>query len=94
MHQHDHAKVDRMIQCAVLTVSDTRDKETDKGGQLVQTLIQDINVEVLNSNYAIVKDDKVAIQSQIEQWLASDIDVIITTGGTGIAQKRCYDRSG
>ena len=41
MHQHDHAKVDRMIQCAVLTVSDTRDKETDKGGQLVQTLIQD-----------------------------------------------------
>ena len=30
MHQHDHAKVDRMIQCAVLTVSDTRDKETDK----------------------------------------------------------------
>jgi molybdenum cofactor biosynthesis protein B len=33
-------------------------------------------VEVLNSNYAIVKDDKVAIQSQIEQWLASDIDVI------------------
>lgn len=87
MHQHDHAKVDRMIQCAVLTVSDTRDKESDKGGQLVQTLIQDINVEVLNSNYAIVKDDKVAIQSQIEQWLASDIDVIITTGGTGIAQR-------
>ena len=54
---------------------------------LSKLLIQDINVEVLNSNYAIVKDDKVAIQSQIEQWLASDIDVIITTGGTGIAQR-------
>ena len=93
MHQHDHAKVDRMIQCAVLTVSDTRDKETDKGGQLVQTLIQDINVEVLNSNYAIVKDDKVAIQSQIEQWLASDIDVIVQLVELAL-HKRCYDRSG
>ena len=87
MHQHDHAKVDRTIHCAVLTVSDTRDKETDKGGQLVQTLIQDINVEVAKSHYAIVKDDKEAIYSQIKQWLATDIDVIITTGGTGIAQR-------
>lgn len=38
-------------------------------------------------HYNIVKDDKIDIQSQIDEWLASDIDVIITTGGTGIARR-------
>lgn len=38
-------------------------------------------------HYHIIKDDKEDIQSQIDEWLASDIDVIITTGGTGIAQR-------
>lgn len=87
MHQHEHRKVDRDIRCAVLTISDTRDKESDKGGQLVQSLLQDMNVKVDSEHYNIVKDDKEAIQSQIESWLASDIDVIITTGGTGISQR-------
>ena len=87
MHQHEHLKVDRDIRCAVLTISDTRDKKSDKGGQLVQSLLQDMNVKVDSEHYNIVKDDKEAIQSQIESWLASDIDVIITTGGTGISQR-------
>lgn len=87
MHQHEHEKVERNIRCAVLTISDTRDKESDKGGQLVQSLLQDMNVEVDEEHYAIVKDNKEDIQSQIDSWLASDIDVIITTGGTGISQK-------
>lgn len=87
MHQHEHEKVDRNIRCAVLTISDTRDKDNDKGGQLVQSLLQDMNIEIDNEHYAIVKDNKEAIQSQIETWLASEIDVIITTGGTGISQK-------
>ncbi|PNZ69155.1 molybdenum cofactor biosynthesis protein MoaB [Staphylococcus croceilyticus] len=87
MHQHEHEKVERHIRCAVLTISDTRDKESDKGGQLVQSLLQDMNVEVDKDHYTIVKDNKEDIQSQIDSWLASDIDVIITTGGTGISQK-------
>ncbi|MCI2947929.1 molybdopterin adenylyltransferase [Staphylococcus caledonicus] len=87
MHQHEHEKVDRNIRCAVLTISDTRDKDNDKGGQLVQSLLQDMNIEIGNEHYAIVKDNKEAIKSQIETWLASEIDVIITTGGTGISQK-------
>ncbi|PTE70041.1 molybdenum cofactor biosynthesis protein [Staphylococcus devriesei] len=87
MHQHEHEKVDRNIRCAVLTISDTRDKDNDKGGQLVQSLLQDMNIEIDNEHYAIIKDNKEAIKSQIETWLASEIDVIITTGGTGISQK-------
>jgi molybdenum cofactor biosynthesis protein B len=37
--------------------------------------------------YKIVKDEPQAIKSQIEEWLKSDVDVIITTGGTGISPR-------
>ena len=87
MHQHDNKEVKKTIQCAVLTISDTRNKETDKGGQLVQKYLKELNIEVTEEHYNIIKDDKADIQSQIDEWLASDIDVIITTGGTGIAQR-------
>ena len=43
-HQHEHVKLERNINVAVLTISDTRDEETDKGGQLVQSLLKEINV--------------------------------------------------
>ena len=84
---HTHRKIDRAINCAVLTVSDTRDKKSDKGGQLVQTLLHDVDAELAIKDYAIVKDEKIAIQNQLQLWLKSDIDVIITTGGTGIAPR-------
>ena len=87
MHEHENKEVKKTIQCAVLTISDTRNKETDKGGQLVQKYLKELNIEVTEEHYNIIKDDKEDIQSQIDEWLASDIDVIITTGGTGIAQR-------
>ncbi|MEL0537855.1 MogA/MoaB family molybdenum cofactor biosynthesis protein [Staphylococcus debuckii] len=86
-NEHVNVKLDRDIQCAVLTVSDTRTEETDKGGNLAKELLSEINVEIKPDHYAIVKDDKQAITEQIQQWLAEDVDVIITTGGTGIAQR-------
>ena len=32
---HTNVQLDKDIKCAILTVSDTRDYETDRGGQLV-----------------------------------------------------------
>ncbi|MGV3041861.1 MogA/MoaB family molybdenum cofactor biosynthesis protein [Staphylococcus rostri] len=84
---HTNVKLDRAIRCAVLTVSDTRTIETDKGGQLVKTLLETINTEIQANHYRIVKDDQVEIQAQLHEWLAEDVDVIITTGGTGIAPR-------
>ena len=86
-NEHVNVKLDRDIQCAVLTVSYTRTEETDKGGNLAKELLSEINVEIKPEHYAIVKDDKQAITEQIQQWLAEDVDVIVTTGGTGIAQR-------
>ena len=80
---HTNVKLDRNIRCAVLTVSDTRDYETDKGGKLVKELLSTLNVTITESHYKIVKDEQTVITEQLKHWLAEDIDVIITTGGTG-----------
>lgn len=84
---HSDIKLTRKIQSAVLTISDTRDYKTDKSGQLIKSLLAEENVEVRDEAYKIVKDEPQAIQSQIEEWLKSDVDVIITTGGTGISPR-------
>ncbi|EGQ3748199.1 molybdenum cofactor biosynthesis protein MoaB [Staphylococcus pseudintermedius] len=84
---HTNVKLERPIRCAVLTVSDTRTTETDKGGQSVQTLLQTADFEVEIQHCMIVKDELTAIQSTVQQWLKGDVDVIVTTGGTGIAPR-------
>ncbi|RIO75026.1 molybdenum cofactor biosynthesis protein MoaB [Mammaliicoccus sciuri] len=80
-------RIDRLINVSVLTVSDTRTKETDKGGQLVQQYLKGLNVEIKEGHYQIVKDDVTEIQTQVNEWLSKDVDAIITTGGTGISQR-------
>lgn len=84
---HSDIKLTRKIQSAVLTISDTRDYKTDKSGQLIKSLLAEENVEVRDEAYKIVKDEPQAIQTQIDKWLKSDVDVIITTGGTGISPR-------
>lgn len=84
---HTNVQLDKDIKCAILTVSDTRDYETDRGGQLAQSLLSELNVSIASEHYQIVKDEQDLIQKQLQEWLKEDIDVIITTGGTGIAQR-------
>ncbi|MEA5515032.1 MogA/MoaB family molybdenum cofactor biosynthesis protein [Nodularia sp. UHCC 0506] len=75
-----------IITCAVVTVSDTRDLETDKSGQLIQQLLVAAHhvVEV----YKIVKDEPAQIQAEIERLSKNAaLDVIIFNGGTGIAPR-------
>ena len=85
---HQHIKLDRDIEVAILTVSDTRDYNTDKGGQLIQTLLENENVNVKDDYYKIVKYNQKDIHEQLSTCLKKNvIDVIITTGGTGIAQR-------
>ena len=74
------------VRIAVLTISDTRTKETDTGGQLVQRLAQNEGLALVD--YDVVEDDIAAIRVIMSDWLEKDgIDVIITTGGTGIAKR-------
>lgn len=74
------------LNIAVLTVSDTRDEETDSsGGLLIERLTAAGHVL---AGRAIVTDDIAAIQGQINAWLDDGCaDVILTTGGTGFAPR-------
>jgi len=79
-------KLEKKIRIAVLTVSDTRTVETDRGGQLVQELAKNKGLEV--AAYEIVPDDKDRIRQRVEEWLEQEeADAVITTGGTGIARR-------
>lgn len=78
--------LDQAIRIGILTISDTRTVATDTGGKLVKELVRTEGMEV--SDYRLVKDDQEAIQAVLIDWLGSDgVDVLITTGGTGIAAR-------
>lgn len=70
------------IRIAVLTVSDTRTMADDKSGQTLADRITEAG-HVL-ADRAIVADDKDLIRERVLTWSSSpDVDVVITTGGTG-----------
>lgn len=74
------------LQIAIVTVSDTRTLDTDKsGGLLMDQLLAAGHVIALRR---IVKDDVDTIRSAIAAGIdAPLVDVVITTGGTGITQR-------
>lgn len=71
------------VNIAVLTVSDSRTLETDKSGRLLVGRIETAGHCV--AARAIIADDQDAIAAQLRAWIADkNIDVVISTGGTGI----------
>jgi molybdenum cofactor biosynthesis protein B len=74
------------LRIAVITVSDTRDEQTDKSGALLAQRLQEAGHELAGK--AIVRDDVEAIRTQVKRWVeAEDVDLIISTGGTGFAPR-------
>jgi molybdenum cofactor biosynthesis protein B len=73
------------VNCAVITVSDTRSPETDRSGQLIKQLLLDASHEV--GAYTIVKDEPTEIQAHMEALSRLDLDAVIFNGGTGIAPR-------
>jgi molybdenum cofactor biosynthesis protein B len=70
------------LNIAVLTISDTRVLDDDKSGATLSERLTAAGHRLATRN--IVPDDVARIQAQVKIWIAdSNIDVIITTGGTG-----------
>ncbi|MEZ5995611.1 MAG: molybdenum cofactor biosynthesis protein B [Hyphomonadaceae bacterium] len=71
------------VRIAVLTISDTRDEESDTSGALLAERIVRDGHDVAARNW--VKDAISEIQAQAHAWIDDPgIDVILTTGGTGL----------
>lgn len=73
----------RALRCGVLTVSDTRTPETDRSGTFLVGALQ--SQGHLVQHYAIVPDERAAIEQHLRAWQADGLDLILSTGGTGIA---------
>lgn len=74
------------LRIAVLTVSDTRDEKSDKSGAFLVERLTEAGHELAGK--AIVRDEVEAIRAQVDAWVgAPDVDLIITTGGTGFAPR-------
>jgi len=71
------------VNIAILTVTDTRTIDNDKSGAILVKKIAEQNHKLVDRK--IVKDEKEDIKKIILEWTRSnEIDVIITTGGTGL----------
>ena len=72
------------LNIAVLTVSDTRNLETDTSGQFLEKALIDEGHTLAVRK--VVKDDIYQIRSEVSKWIADPaVNVVITTGGTGFS---------
>ncbi len=71
------------VRIALLTVSDSRDESSDTSGAILAERVEEAG-HVL-AGRTLVADDKEIIAATVQAWIdAPDIDVVISTGGTGL----------
>ncbi|HXF75974.1 MAG TPA: MogA/MoaB family molybdenum cofactor biosynthesis protein [Methylomirabilota bacterium] len=87
MSVHEHKeRAKKSVRCYLITVSDTRDEDTDASGQTIKKKLADEGHET--TGYRIVKDEPVEIENALNEALSqSDVDAVIVNGGTGIAPR-------
>ena len=72
-----------IVNIALLTVTDTRTFDNDKSGAILVKKIEEANHNLIDRK--ICKDNKEDIVLILKEWIEKDdIDVVITTGGTGL----------
>jgi molybdenum cofactor biosynthesis protein B len=74
------------LNIAVLTISDTRDEESDRSGALLAERVTSSGHSLAGKD--IVPDEVAAIQTRLNLWIADPaVELVITTGGTGFAPR-------
>lgn len=74
------------LSIAVLTVSDTRNKDTDTSGLLLQEKLLEAGHQLADRK--IIKDDLFHIRAVVSDWIyRADVQVVLITGGTGFTQR-------
>lgn len=70
---------------AVLTISDSRTEAEDQSGQLLKEKLRQNSHRLVA--YAILKNEAEVIKQKIKELLEQDVQVIITSGGTGVSHR-------
>lgn len=85
LEQHKDA-APKSLRFAVLTISDTRDASTDRGGPFLVEAIEAAGHSV--TLRAIRRDEASEIEAVVREAVArADVDLVLLTGGTGLAPR-------
>lgn len=84
-HKHQAGRAVGRIRYAQLTISDSREVLEDGSGRLIQRLLNEAGYQRVE--YLLLKNDFTAIQEEVKRLLQADLELIVTTGGTGIGRK-------
>jgi len=77
-----------MFTVGILTISDkgSRGERQDKSGEAIREILSSLDVSIIN--YDIVPDEKELIAQELISWAdENNLDVILTTGGTGLTPR-------
>ncbi len=77
-----------MFTVGILTISDKgwRGEREDKSGEAIREILSRLDVHIVN--YDVVPDEKELIAQKLIKWADEDnLDVILTTGGTGLSPR-------
>lgn len=80
----EHKRHRYSLKIGVITVSSTRNKETDESGKIIMNAVKSEGHEVCG--YAVVKDSKIEILQALFNFLP-ECDAVILNGGTGISKR-------
>ena len=78
------------MKAAVVTLSDKgfRNEREDKSGELVQMMLKEAGYEV--AEYRLLPDEQTQIETVLKELSdEKEMDLILTTGGTGFSQRDC-----
>jgi molybdenum cofactor biosynthesis protein B len=84
--QHVKSSEQTIVRCAVVTLSDTRTIETDTSGKKIVELVKAAGHVLVD--HRVLKDDPGLLEPWVRELVSgSDVDAILTTGGTGISRR-------
>ena len=85
-YQEHKQQAPRSVNCAVVIISDTRTEQSDQSGKLIMTALKKNGHRVMS--YSILKNDADSVAGKLGELLnEEDLQVIITSGGTGIGRR-------
>lgn len=90
-HKEHKAHSPSIVNCVVVTVSDTRTSETDDSGALIRKLLEKQGHRV--ASFHLIKDEPAEVQKLLKAVTRNpDVQVVIINGGTGISKRdRTYE---
>ena len=75
-----------MFRAAILTLSDkgARGERMDESGRILREMLEQASMEV--TQYEVIPDDRDILRERLIN-LSGDVDLIVTTGGTGLSPR-------